>query len=160
MMSAITVGTAFAQGPYGGENLPPGVNGLTVDGQTSSLTQTPSTTDTTPTIAGVVDQSGGTIQLGVASDPQTATVSVAANGSFSHVFPQALGAGKHDVFINGVRAGSFNVVIPAPSATPAPPSTGSGDSTGLALGAWIPVGLVLLAGAITASLLLARRRQA
>jgi hypothetical protein len=158
-IAAVTsLSVAAAQGPYGGQNLPAGVNSLSVEGQKLSLVDKPTITERQPTIAGTLDRTGGTVQIGVASQaPQTQTVAVSAAGAFSLKLSQPLELGEHEVFIDGQRAGAFVIVA---TQQPRPPATGTGSDDGNGAQTWLIAGaaLAVLAAAAGAGLRFRSRR--
>lgn len=142
ILISLVIGTAgftlvSAQSPYGGDNLPSGVLSLTIGGNRVDLVTSPTVGSCTPTVAGKVIDGFGSVSVTV-SGGSAQSVTPAADGSFQFTVQTCLQAGNHDIFINGMKAGTFKV-----ASVPAPPATGSGLFSA-ADSSWVFVGILVV----------------
>ena len=171
ILALLAGATAATAQTYGGA---PGA--VTINGQAVGGANIPVITDSTPTFAGQVDQSGGTVNLLVQTVPQNTSTTADASGNFSASFPLPIEDGTHTLYVNNVLVGQFTIaagavggtqepqvqVTPTAGATPAPPSTGSGsggsDAMQWSILAALGAGLLLASGYV--GIAAARRKDA
>lgn len=104
--------TASAQ-TYG-QNLPPGVLEVTINGLPISGSQSPTVNTPTPTITGRLAPGTSNAQFSIMSQANNWTVPVnAATGAFQTSPPSPLQPGMHSLFINNALVGRFTVIAGA-----------------------------------------------